>query len=179
MLVKIGKKIKELRILYGLTQEELANRTELTKGYISQLENDLVEPSLSTLEDIVIALGTNLSEFFSSEHAEQIVFSEKDYFVKKDDNYEIKWLVPNAQKNEMEPILLTIYPNSETDQDYPHEGQEFGYVLEGELILVIDGKLQRVRKGETFYYNSNKTHYLKNGKDKICRVIWVSSPPNF
>lgn len=62
--MKIGKKIKELRTMLELTQEELGNRTELTKGYISQLENDLVEPSLSTLEDIVKALGTNLSDFF-------------------------------------------------------------------------------------------------------------------
>lgn len=177
--MKIGKKIKELRTLLELTQEELGNRTELTKGYISQLENDLVEPSLSTLEDIVKALGTNLSDFFSTDSSEQIVFSENDYFVKENSDHEIKWLVPNAQKNEMEPILLTLYPNSETDVDYPHEGQEFGYVLEGELILCIDGKMQRVKKGETFYYDSTKSHYLKNNKDKICRVIWVSSPPNF
>lgn len=177
--MKIGKKIKELRTLLELTQEELGNRTELTKGYISQLENDLVEPSLSTLEDIVKALGTNLSDFFSTDCNEQIVFNETDYFVKVNSGHEIKWLVPNAQKNEMEPILVTLYPNSETDMDYPHEGQEFGYVLEGELILCIDGKMQRVKKGETFYYDSNKSHYLKNNKDKICRVIWVSSPPNF
>ena len=51
--MQIGKKIKKLRNLCNLTQEELANRTELTKGYISQPENDLVEPSISTLEDIV------------------------------------------------------------------------------------------------------------------------------
>ncbi len=177
--MKIGKKMKELRTLCDLTQEELANRTELTKGYISQLENDLVEPSLSTLEDIVIALGTNLSDFFSTDSSEQTVFTEKDYFVKHYGNHEIKWLVPNAQKNEMEPILVTLYPNSETDKDYPHEGQEFGYVLDGELILSIDGKKQRVKQGETFYYNSNKSHFLKNTKEKICRVIWVSSPPNF
>lgn len=177
--MKIGKKIRELRTICNLTQEELANRTELTKGYISQLENDLVEPSLSTLEDIVISLGTNLSEFFSTDSGEQTVFTEKDYFVKNYGKYEIKWLVPNAQRNEMEPILVTLYPNSETDVDYPHEGQEFGYVLEGELILSIDGKKQRIKKGETFYYDSTKSHFLKNAKDKVCRVIWVSSPPNF
>ena len=75
MILKIGKKIKDLRTMYNLTQEELANRVELTKGYISQLENDLTEPSISTLEDIVKALGTNLSDFFEEEkQEEQIVF---------------------------------------------------------------------------------------------------------
>ncbi len=175
----IGKKIKELRNFCNLTQEELANRTELSKGYISQLENDLVEPSLSTLEDIVKALGTTLGEFFSTDKIEQTVFTKNDYFIKESDKLEIKWLVPNAQKNEMEPILVTIYPNCETDIDYPHEGQEFGYVLDGEVFLYIDGKRQKVKKGETFYYNSNKNHFLKNCSDKVCQVIWVSSPPNF
>ena len=177
--MKLGKKIKELRTLYNLTQEELANRTELTKGYISQIENDLTEPSISTLEDILKALDTNIGYFFSMQNSNQVVFKAGDYFDKEEDGYKITWLVPNAQKNEMEPILLTIYPFSETQVDYPHEGQEFGYVLEGELLLCIDNKKLKVKKGETFYYDSNKNHYLKNVKDKICKVIWVSSPPNF
>ena len=138
--MKIGKKIKELRTLCDLTQEELANRTELTKGYISQLENDLTEPSISTLDDILKALGTNLGEFFSGENVNQIVFKNNYYFQKEENGYNITWLVPNAQKNEMEPILITLSPNSETQIDYPHEGQEFGYVLEGELLLIIDNK---------------------------------------
>ena len=177
--MKIGKKIKELRTLYNLTQEELADRTDLTKGYISQLENDLTEPSISTLVDIVNALGTNLSDFFSEQSSDQIVFANNDYIEKDYDGYKITWLVNNAQKNEMEPILVSIYPHSETEKDYPHEGQEFGYVLEGEILLCIDSKKIKVKKGETFYFDSSKNHYLKNVKDKIAKVIWVSSPPNF
>jgi transcriptional regulator with XRE-family HTH domain len=177
--MKIGKKIKELRTLNNLTQEELASRSELTKGYISQLENDLTEPSISTLVDIVNALGTNLSDFFKEQKLDQSVFQEGDYLEKENEGYKIKWLVPNAQKNEMEPILVIIYPHSETDLDYPHEGQEFGYILEGEAILCIDNASFKIKKGETFYFDSSKNHYLKNVKDKICKLIWVSSPPNF
>ena len=80
--MNIGKKIKELRSLRGLTQEELANRCELTKGYISQLENNLTEPSISTLEDILLSLGSNFSEFFSEEKDEKIIFTKEDYFEK-------------------------------------------------------------------------------------------------
>lgn len=178
--MKIGKKIKELRTKYNLTQEELANRLELTKGYISQLENDLTEPSISTLEDIVLALGTNLSDFFNDEKEEnKVIYKKEDYFVKENIGSNITWLVTNSQKNHMEPIMVTIQPKCQTDIDYPHEGQEFGYVLEGEVLLCIDKKTYRLKKGETFYFDSTKNHYLKNVKDKICRVIWVSSPPNF
>ncbi|MBE6132324.1 MAG: cupin domain-containing protein [Erysipelotrichaceae bacterium] len=178
--MKIGKKIKELRTKYNLTQEELANRLELTKGYISQLENDLTEPSISTLEDIVLALGTNLGDFFNDEkELNKVVYKKEDYFVKENVGSNITWLVTNSQKNHMEPIMVTIQPKCQTDIDYPHEGQEFGYVLEGEVLLCIDKKTYRLKKGETFYFDSAKNHYLKNVKDKICKVIWVSSPPNF
>ena len=179
-MINIGKKIKNLRTLNNLTQEELASRCDLTKGYISQLENDLTSPSIATLVDILDVLGTNLNEFFSSDTiSEKIVFTKEDYFSKNNEYGVITWLITNAQKNEMEPILITIYPNSQTDLDIPHEGQEFGYVLEGEILLCIDNKVFKVKKGETFYYDSNKNHYLKNNKDKQCRIIWVSSPPNF
>ena len=57
--------------------------------------------------------------------------------------------------------------------------EEFGYVLEGEVLLVIDKMSYKVKKGETFYFDSSKNHYLKNTKDKLCKIIWVSSPPNF
>ena len=177
--MKIGKKIKELRTLHNLTQEELANRLELSKGYISQLENDLTEPSVSTLEDIVLALGTTLSEFFKEEDINPIIFKKEDYFIKENDGYKITWLVTSAQKNEMEPIIIEIAPYKETDNDYPHEGQEFGYVLEGEVTLYLDKKMYKVKKGETFYFDSTKNHYLKNNKNHPCKVLWISSPPNF
>ena len=72
----IGKKIKMLRNINNLTQEELASRCDLTKGYISQLENDLTSPSIATLVDILEVLGSNLNEFFSSDTiVEKIVFT--------------------------------------------------------------------------------------------------------
>ena len=78
--MSIGQKLKALRTLCGFTQEELADRCELTKGYISQLENDLTSPSISTLTDILVALGTDLKTFFSDEE-EVITFKENDYFI--------------------------------------------------------------------------------------------------
>lgn len=176
--MNIGAKIKQLRTLCGLTQEELANRCELTKGYISQIENDLTSPTIATLNDILIALGTNMSDFFKLDHEERVVFSKDDYVVKNDD-WTVTWLVPNSQKNEMEPILISLPSKTSTDIDMPHEGQEFGYVIDGEIILVIDKKEYVCKKGESFYFTTDKNHYIKNIKNKDAKVIWISSPPNF
>ena len=71
--MQIGNKIKRMRIERGLTQEELANRCELSKGFISQVENDLTSPSIATLIDILEILGTNLKEFFSDDKDEKLI----------------------------------------------------------------------------------------------------------
>ena len=126
--MEIGKKIRELRMWKGLTQEELADRSELSKGFISQLENDVTSPSIATLVDVLTCLGTDLKTFFGEEQDNQVVFCEEDYFVKTAEaqGNEIAWIVPNAQKNRMEPIRLTLQSGACTEIDSPHEGEEFG-----------------------------------------------------
>ena len=175
----IGAKLKELRILKGLTQEELADRAELSKGFISQLERDLTSPSIATLMDILQCLGTSIGEFFNETPEEQIVFGKTDYFEKHDLELknEIKWIIPNAQKNMMEPILLTLEPGGETYPDNPHEGEEFGYVLQGNISIHIGSKTYKAKKGESFYFVSDKKLYLSSKAGAV--LIWVSSPPSF
>ena len=112
--MEIGIKIKELRLKNQLTQEELADRCELTKGYISQLENDLTSPSIATLKDILQALGSSLSAFFSEDEEEALVFTGEDYFVKVGDGSTVTWLVPTAQKNAMEPIKMLLKGGAST-----------------------------------------------------------------
>ncbi len=175
----IGVKLKLLRQRCELTQEELGARCDLTKGYISQLENEVTSPSIATLTDILDALGTSLKDFFAEEPEEKIVFTKEDYFEKSDEGHTIKWLVPNSQKNEMEPILLTIEPNSVTTMDMPHEGEEFGYVLDGTIYLHYGNKRSKCKKGDTFYIVSNKPHFIENKGNTKAKVVWVASPPNF
>lgn len=175
----IGNKLKELRVLKGLTQEELADRSELSKGFISQLERNLTSPSITTLMDILQCLGTSIGEFFNEAPDEQIVFGKQDYFVKVDTEYknEIKWIIPNAQKNTMEPIYLTLQAGGSTCPDTPHEGEEFGYVLQGTVSIHLGNKTYKAKKGESFYYTADKTHFLSSKSGAV--LIWVSSPPSF
>ena len=177
--MEIGSKIKDLRILKGLTQEELASRTELSKSFISQLERDLTSPSIATLGDILQSLGTNISDFFNDEKDEQVVFSKDDYFEKEDAQLGslIEWIIPNAQKNIMEPIRLTIKAGGSTYPDNPHEGEEFGYVLQGSIVIHIGTHLYKAKKGESFYFTPDKKHYITSKSGAT--ILWVSSPPSF
>ena len=175
----IGPKIKQLRMLNGLTQEELADRSELSKGFISQLENDVTSPSIATLEDILQCLGTTLSEFFSEEPQTQKVFGQEDYFEKTDEELGSKteWIIPSAQKNMMEPIRLTLEAGGETYPDNPHEGEEFGYVLKGEILINLGKERLKAKAGESFYYTPDKKHYITSKKG--AEILWVSVPPSF
>lgn len=140
--MEIGEKLRRLRKEKQLTQEELANRCELSKGFISQLENDLTSPSIATLIDILEILGTNLRDFFADEVNEKITFAEDDMFETDDEDlgYHFKWLVPNSQKYDMEPVLVNIEPGGSYKEEKPHEGEEFGFVLKGTICLHMGNK---------------------------------------
>ena len=179
--MELGAKLRDMRQRKGLTQEELADRAELSKGFISQVERDLTSPSIATLIDILQCLGTDLKEFFNDTSDEQVVFHDGDYFEKIDTELKnkIEWIIPNAQKNIMEPIRLTIEPGGSTYPDLPHEGEEFGYVLQGSITIHLGNKAYKARKGESFYFTPSSKHYITaNGKTGAL-LIWVSTPPNF
>jgi transcriptional regulator with XRE-family HTH domain len=179
--VKIGEKIRSLRVKNSLTQEELANRCEITKGFISQLERDLTSPSIATLVDILEGLGTNLRDFFNEVEEEKIVFVKDDVFVTENEEfkYSLNWLIPNAQKNQMEPILLELDVNGSSKEDYPHEGEEFGYVISGTIVVHIGNEKYRAKKGESFYFKAHANHHIENVGKTIAKILWVSTPPSF
>ena len=180
-VMDIGNRIKQLRMKNGLTLEELADRCELSKGFLSQLERNISSPSISTLEDIIEVLGVNMAGFFKEETNEPSVFTNDDFYVKENEDSLITWLVPNAQKNEMEPILYELEPGSETFVVQPYEGEEFGYVLRGKITLVNTSKDEKIdiRKGETFYLKGNDEHYFINESERIAKFLWICTPPVF
>lgn len=178
----IGEKLRLLRLQRGLTQEDLADRCELSKGFISQVERNLASPSIATLTDMLECLGSSLSAFFSEKPPEKTVFTPQDMFVKEDEESlhgSITWLVPDAQKNTMEPILVDIGEGGETYELPPHEGEEFGYVLSGAVYLITGEKKTRVRTGGSFCIHPRETHFLRNAGKTRAKVLWVSNPPIF
>lgn len=179
--MKIGNEIKNLRLQNNLTQEELSLRCDLSSGFISLLERDLTSPSFDTLVDLLSALGTNPREFFSKKELKKIVYSKKDVITNHHEElgHSISWLINDAQKNEMEPILATIQPNSVLFSDKSHLGEEFGYVLSGKIKIKVGSRQEIAQKGDSFYYESNEVHEISNPYSKEALILMVSSPPSF
>ena len=179
--MKIGERLRRLRMVNSLTQEELASRADLTTGFISQLENDATSPSIATLKGIVDVFGVIMQEFFSEEPDQEIVFG-RDARVQATadgDDFKVELLVPGAQNRGMDPVLVSLEPGAEMDEQPIHEGEEFGYVIAGKLQLKLDDKVYTVGKDECFYFASDRRHSVKNVGKGAAKLLWVVTPPTF
>jgi len=176
--LNIGQKIRALRLASDLTQEELATRAGVTKGFISQLENDQTSIQIDTLADLVEAFGLTLSDFFSDSDDVKVVYSpEERLYVESEGVSKFELLVPGSTNNLMDPILVELQPGERTEPHEPHPGEEFGYVLKGTATLKLDKKTIKVPEGHCFYYASDKTHQLLNKDNTVVNILWVMSPP--
>jgi transcriptional regulator with XRE-family HTH domain len=178
--MKIGERIRNLRQSSNLTQEELAERANLTKGFISQIERDLTSISLDSLTQILEALDENISDFFRETSKEKIVYREKDRVaIEKEKIEKFELLVPGSTNRRLEPILLTLHQGQATPKEKPHEGEEFGLVLQGRVNLRFGREVLKLKKGECFYLSAEKEHWLHNSGSKGAVILWISSPPSF
>lgn len=178
MELKIGQKIKTLRLASDLTQTELADRANLTKGFISQLENDQCSISVDSLADIIDALGVSLQEFFGDKTEPEVVFAPDDRVVvegKGASRFEL--LVPGSTNNEMDPIMVELKPGQRLEAFDPHPGEQFGYVLKGEATLKLGKKEYRVRANHCFYFEADQASQIMNKSHSSVRLLWVTTPP--
>ncbi|KMY52759.1 Cro/Cl family transcriptional regulator [Bacillus sp. FJAT-27231] len=172
--MEIGKKIKNLRLKKGLTQEELGERTDLSKGYISQLERDLSSPSIETFFHLLEVLGCSPKDFFDDEKREQkVIYGEEDQtdYIDEEKGYEIQWLVPESNEKEMEPVKLILQKGGQFKRFEPSLAETFGYVLHGRIKVLI-GKQEYIAKaGEAIYFQSSEEHQIMNDFDGPSELI--------
>lgn len=177
----IGKRLKELRTKNGLTLEELASRTELTKGFLSQMERNLTSPSISTLENITEVLGVPLEDFFKEEKVVRCSYTKDDYYIDEKNGRKITWLVPDSQKKRLDPIIMELEPGAESPEISPYDGAEFAHVLKGrvELLKTATGERIRLRKGDSFYLEGDHAHKVINTSKENSLIIWIATPSIF
>ncbi len=177
---QVGERIRDLRMSFGLTQEELAHRSSLTKGFISQLERDLSSPSLESLVGILRALDTDIATFFKDQEEEGFVFGVEDA-VNADTYPEVagfRLLVPGGANCDMEPALVTFAPGQEITEK-SHAGEEFGYVLQGQVQVTYGERRMIAGCGQCFYFVADRGHKVSNPYSRQAKILWVSSPPSF
>ncbi len=178
MELHIGQKIKVLRLRSDLTQEELANRAGLTKGFISQLENEQSSIQIDSLADLLEALGVSLSEFFADGDKTKVVFAPSERAAVDSNGASVfEMLIPGSTHNLMDPIFLQLLPGESLQEGDPHEGEQFGYVLKGTATLALDGVQYKVPNKHCFYFKADQKHQILNMSSGAVSLLWVTSPP--
>lgn len=177
----LGFKLKRLRSGKKLTQKALAEMVRCTPAYICQLEGGKVDPSISTLKRISNALGITIIDFFRTEQEEKVVVKKKEREVIQfpKSKTTVETMIPNPANKKMDARLAFVEPGGGSKGGYHHEGEEFGYILEGRIELTYNGKSYQLSPGDSFYLNSSIAHEYRNpGKEKAV-VLWVNHPPSF
>ena len=166
-LVNISQKIKELRLKQNLTVAQLADKSGLSKGFISRLENFRINASIKALNRVASALGVQLAELFTPEgRAPEFVFSKmtegEPIERNKGDLYGIKYFSLAFRKpdRKLNPFLIEYSPSDKKRELLMHDSDEFFVVLEGEVDFIIGDKsnVTRMRKGDTVYLSRNLPH---------------------
>lgn len=178
----LGRRIRNLRHIKGLTLKELALRTECSESMLSKVENGKAQVSLTLLHRMVNSLDTNITALFSESSVNQgVVTRAKDRptFQVDANGSRLERLVPPNLGHMLEGNLHILAPGGGSDGVLTHEGEEVGYVLSGSLELTVSGTQYLLAAGDSFVYRSEEPHSYRNPGKVTARVLWVSTPPTF
>ena len=176
----VGKQLKTIRTMRGLSQRELAKRSGVTNSMISQIEQNLVNPSVGSLEKILEAIPISMGEFFTLD-----VESEDDIFFSPDQKTDLGdgkinlMLVGAKREGRKLAILHEVYPpGADTGTDFmQHEGEEGGVVIRGEIEITVGSRTQVLKAGDSYYFETRKPHRFRNKGKVECELISASTPP--
>lgn len=182
----LGEKIRAMRKKIGMTQKELAEQVGLTPSFISQLERNLISPSLDSLFKLSEKLNVQpiyfLIEGDGSSHQKMVIRPEERQEVRfpaiKNKNIKFQLLVSDVINRRMEPYLLTIKEGAGVDGHfYSHKGDEFAYVIEGEIEVEINNEIHKLKQGDSLYMGSTIPTRWENKRKEEAIILWVLSPP--
>lgn len=181
----IGREIRSLRKVRGMSLEELGGLTDKSVGYLSQIERGLSHPSISALQAISSALGVQIGWFFPQGEAGDP--TDRGVVVRHTTRRRLSFesgvtdylLSPNLS-GALELLLSEFAPGaSNGDAPYTHAGEEAGLVLSGTLELWVDDDHFLLSPGDSFSFRSTKPHRYLNPGNEITRVVWVVTPPSY
>jgi transcriptional regulator with XRE-family HTH domain len=182
----IGARLRHARLVKGLLIKQLAERVGVSISLISKYENDKLLPPLTVLHSLVTELETNIGALFEAN------WTGVDYVARAGGRPRIsaggdkdaagvvlERLVPNGKGHLLQGNIHIVAPGGGSMGPMRHEGDEFGYVLDGRLELRIDDALHDLGPGDSFSFPSNLAHTYRNPGREVTRVIWINTPPTF
>lgn len=183
MEINVGEKIKELRKEKGMSIADLANKSELSPSLISQIERNMVTPSIASLWKIAQSLQVSVGYFFDEETKDitnPVVKKDKRKKIIASNNNAIYELLSPDLNRKIEFLYITIKPGDYSTKDFvTHEGEECGIVIKGKLMVKMKDREYILEEGDSIYFDSTIPHRYINIGDEVCESIWAMTPPSF
>ena len=182
MTIDVGTHLKNVRIMYGLSQRELAKRAGVTNGTISLIEQNRVSPSISSLKKVLDGIPMSLAEFFTLDlQASPQVFYTREELTDIGDGNVLLRLVAAKRPNRAMAIMHEHYRSgADTGEDMlSHKGEEGGIVVSGKIELTVGGQSRILGPGDAYYFSSAVPHRFRNLGPEACEIISASTPPTF
>ena len=184
--IEIGARLRHARLVKGLLLKELAVRVGVSISLISKYENDKLLPPLTVLHSLVTELGTNIGALFEPHvaGASFIARAGQRPCIAAGGNKDaagvtLERLVPHGKGQLLQGNIHIVAPGGGSMGPMQHDGDEFGYVLEGGFELRIDATLHELGPGDSFTFPSHLPHTYRNPGTGLTRVIWINTPPTF
>lgn len=181
----LGLRIRHRRRVKGLRLSDLAQIVGCSESMLSKIEHGKANPSLKNLHKIAEALELSASALFHPDEDGDIVARNGTRptlnisTIRSGTDIVLEGLSPHNPGRLLQVNIHIISPGGHTDGEYSHEGEDLGYVLEGELELSVNGKVYNLTEGDSFLFRSEHQHAYRNPGKKITRVLWVNTPPSF
>lgn len=178
----VGQRVRKVREEKGLTVEDVAQRTGLSSTYLAQIESDEASAPLGTLIRIAKALDMRLGRFISTGEVKPFTLVRKDqrrvvsrytYAQGNQYGYTYESLAPDKKDRHMEPFMVTLLPSKAKKELSTHAGQEFIYVLEGAMELILKEYKEVLYPGDSIYYDSTVPHMVRCHGDKKTVILAV------
>jgi len=183
MDINIGEKIKELRKKQGMSIAELAEKSELSSGLISQIERNIVTPSIVSLWKIARSLQVSVGYFFDEDNQDitnPVVTKNTRKRIMASNNNAIYELLSPDLNRKIEFLYITIKPGDYSSKDFVvHEGEECGIVIKGRLMVKMKDREYILEEGDSIYFDSTIPHKYINIGDEVCESVWAMTPPSF
>ncbi|HEY3183369.1 MAG TPA: cupin domain-containing protein [Gaiellaceae bacterium] len=180
---EIGSTIRALRQERGLSLRDLSRLTGFSISFLSLVERGRSSLALTSLQKVATALGTSVASFFPDvgraregavPHVVRAQGGASQLSTGSQRTY--KLLSGRSFTRVLEPMLVTVEPSETIEEPYSHEGEEFAYVLSGELLFVVDGVHHTVGPGDSIHFQSSIPHSIHNSGREAVQAVWVLTP---
>ncbi len=171
-LVPVGKKIKQVRTKQKISLDYIANETGFAIDYLKNLEAGKAIPPVGALLQIARALKIDSTLLLKEE--EESIGARKREYTKRTTNYAYQTLTPGADNKHLKAFRVTVDPQQDHEGvGYQHEGEEFTYVLSGQIEIIVGDHVNTLGEGESLHFNSGVKHNLRNIGDKQAELLVV------